>query len=132
MAYMSQEMKKQLAPQIKAVLKKYGMKGTISVRHYSNLIVSIKSGKLDIIGNYANVSKPEHIVNDYMDVNYYYIKDSYSGKVRDFLLELKDAMNSCPEVSNHDNSNMMTDYFDVGWYITISIGQWDKPYKLAA
>ena len=33
MAYVSQEKKKQLAPAIKAVLKKYGMKGSIAVRH---------------------------------------------------------------------------------------------------
>jgi hypothetical protein len=23
----------------------------------------------------------------------------------------------------------MTDYFDVGWYIDIKIGKWDKPYN---
>ena len=51
MAYMSQERKKELAPAIKSVLKKYNMKGSISVRHYSTLVVTIKSGALDIIGN---------------------------------------------------------------------------------
>jgi len=22
----------------------------------------------------------------------------------------------------------MTDYFDVGWYISVNLGKWDKPY----
>jgi len=22
----------------------------------------------------------------------------------------------------------MTDYFDVGWYISVNLGRWDKPY----
>ena len=50
MAYVSQEMKKDLAPQIKAVLKKYGLKGSIGVRHHSSLVVNIKSGILDLVG----------------------------------------------------------------------------------
>lgn len=28
---------------------------------------------------------------------------------------------------NHDNSDAMTDYFDVGWYFHLSVGKWDKP-----
>ena len=132
MAYMSQEMKKQLAPRIKTVLKKYGMKGTISVRHYSTLVLNIKSGKLDVISNYIETVTPDHVVNGTLSVNPYWITSHYTGVVQQFLLELTAAMNGCEEVHNHDNSDVMTDYFDVGWYISINIGQWDKPYQLAA
>ena len=31
---------------------------------------------------------------------------------------------------NHNNSDVQTDYFDVGWYIEINVGDWEKPYKL--
>jgi hypothetical protein len=34
MAYITQEMKKELAPGIKKVLNKYGMKATLGVRHH--------------------------------------------------------------------------------------------------
>jgi hypothetical protein len=30
---------------------------------------------------------------------------------------------------NHDRSDSQTDYFDVGWYIEIQFGQWDKPHR---
>jgi hypothetical protein len=30
-------------------------------------------------------------------------------------IELRDAMNN----GNHDNSDIMSDYFDVGWYVSI-------------
>jgi hypothetical protein len=33
-------------------------------------------------------------------------------------------------VSNHDNSDIMTDYFDVGWYLNINVGGWNKPYTV--
>jgi hypothetical protein len=26
----------------------------------------------------------------------------------------------------------MTDYFDVGWYIDINVGKWNKPYQFEA
>lgn len=132
MAYMSQEMKKQLAPQIKAVLKKYGMKGSIAVDNYSVLVVNVKSGKLDILKNYVEKASPQYEVKGSMSVNPFYIADLYSAESKDFLLELKDAMNSCEEIQNHDNNDYMTDYFDVGWYININIGQWDKPFQLTA
>ena len=49
MAYMNQDKKKSMMPQIKAVLKKYDMKGSVSVNNHSTLVVSIKSGSLDLI-----------------------------------------------------------------------------------
>lgn len=133
MAYMDQQKKKELAPGIKAVLKKYGMKGTIGVRNHMVLVVNIKSGKLDILGNYVEnneeaVKKYEKSYPTYMQVNEYAINEWYSGKVRDFLNELKTAMN----VGNYDNSDIQSDYFCRGFYTDINIGQWDKPYILEA
>ena len=140
MAYMNQERKKELAPGIKVVLKKYGMKGTIATRHRSTLVVNIKSGRMDVIGNYCQNMKDSHFRNEqekeesirrfindgYIGVNVYWIDKHYTGEVRDFLNELHAAM----MVGNWNNSDVMTDYFDVGWYTDINIGQWDKPYVL--
>jgi len=130
MAYVSQEMKKERAPAIRAVLKKYNMKGSIAVRHHSTLVVNIKSGAIDFAD--ARKSNPCDFNNPngwrgHDQVNTYHIDSFYSGAAAEFLSELKDAMN----VGNYDNSDIMTDYFDVGFYIDINIGQWDKPYVLS-
>ena len=45
MAYIFQEKKKELAPAIKAVAKKYGMKVTIGIDNHSSLIVRVKEGR---------------------------------------------------------------------------------------
>ena len=42
MAYISQEEKKELAPAIKAVAKKYGRKVTIGIRNHMDLVVKVK------------------------------------------------------------------------------------------
>lgn len=117
MAFMSQDKKKELAPAIKAVLKKFKMKGTISVKHHSALVVTIKSGEI----NFSDFHD-----RGYEQVNPYGIDHHYEGVAKEFLLELKDAMMK----GNWDKSDSQTDYFNVGWYIDINIGKFDKPYEL--
>ena len=134
MAYMDQRQKAFLSPAIKAVLKKYGMKGSIGVRHHSTLICNVTSGPLDVIGNMYElaITKPDSHYNRYptkpthIQVNPYWIGNHYTGTVCEFIQALKDAM----DVGNHNRSDYQTDYHDVGWYIDINIGQWDKPFQL--
>ena len=59
MAYMSQERKSNLAPAIKRHLARYRVKGSIAVDNHSTLVVNIKSGALDFIGN-ANAIASQH------------------------------------------------------------------------
>ena len=135
MAYMDQRQKAFLAPAIKAVLKKFGMKATLGVRNHSTLVCNISQGPLDVIGNMYEIAmtKPETFyARDkapkplYMQVNEHWIGENYSGKCKAFLEELKTAM----DTGNHDRSDIQTDYFDVGWYLDINVGKWDKPYQL--
>jgi len=136
---MNQEKKKELAPQIKAVLKKYGMKGTIGVNNYSSLVVNLKEGKLDLIGQ-ANLENREYAertgqqfyeVEGYYQANPYHAHKSNNPVIAMFFKELIEAMNGVgSSIANHNNSDIMTDYFDIGWYIDINVGQWDKPYVL--
>lgn len=129
MAYMNQDRKAQLAPAIKAVLNKYGMKASIAVRHHSTLVINIKQGKLDMIGNYNSIQRPgDRQAKDHLDVNPYWFHDHFDGDCKAFLTELFAACNN----GNHDNSDIQTDYFDVGWYVDVNVGGWNKPYALAA
>ena len=139
MAYMSQERKQSLTPSIKAVLKKYGVKASIAVRNHSTLVVNIKSGPIDFIENYIETDNKlvhggkmsqdqiDYIrKNQCLDVNTYWYHEHFSGKAKSFLSELFPAMNT----GNHDNSDIMTDYFDVGWYSNVNIGSYNKPYTV--
>ena len=51
MAYVSQKDKAKLSPAIKAVLKKYKMKGTIAIKHHFSLVVNLQSGPIDFDHN---------------------------------------------------------------------------------
>ena len=142
MAYFSQEMKKIVTPAIKAVLKKYGMTGTIAVKHHMSLVVNIKSGKLDLLGaaqkhvdmvNEQRGMQYTGDVDNYLQVNQFYAAE-WARKVGEeeianFYEELVTAMKSA---GWYDKSDAMTDYFDTAYYTDINVGKWDKGYELAA
>ena len=144
MAYVSQEDKKKLTPAIKAVLKKYNMKGTLAVRHHMSLVCNIKEGALDIIGaknesmvnsrHYDTQCNPydcqslaNRLQDNYVDVNTYWIEDNYGSNptVVKFLEELKSAMEGEDFYCEDDP---MTDYFHRSHYVDINVGSYNKPY----
>jgi hypothetical protein len=127
MAYVSQAMKKELAPAIKAILKKYKMKASIAVRHHSTLVVNIKSGSLDIMNSLVGNDEYQR---DYVQVNEYWIDRNFDDeKVVAFLSELKDAMLG-PNYFCEDDA--MTDYFHRSHYIDINVGNYNRPYQFEA
>ena len=134
MAWMNQERKAQLAPGIKAVLKKYNVKGSISVNNHSTLVVTVKSGNLDFIGeaNRFNREYAERTGQHFNEVKGYYQANPYKraeeyadATIGAFFKELTAAMRGDLW---YDNSDIMTDYFDTAYYLHINIGQWDRPY----
>ena len=136
MAYVSQELKSKLSTAIKAVCKKYGVKASIAVRNHMTLALNVKSGKIDFIGNSNRVCgadfyqvqrgfKPN--TTGYDQVNPYHFQNHYDGDARAFLSEVLAVMND----GNWDKSDIQTDYFNVGWYVDVNIGSWNKPYSVA-
>ena len=122
MEYIGQKEKKELAPQIKAVLKKYKMKGTIKINNHMTLVVTCQSGDLNFNENFVRNEQ-------YLDVNIYHIDTWFTGTKKKFLQELLQAMKG---TKWYDKSDAMTDYFDTAYYNNINIGTWDKPYKRTA
>ena len=136
MAYMSQEKKAKISPKIKAILAKYKVKGSLAVRNHMTLCLNLKSGSIDFIANSNKVCSNNHYqvasgfkpsTSGYDQVNPYHFKDHYDGKALAFMQEVFHAMND----GNHDRSDIQSDYFDVGWYVDVNIGKWNKPYLLA-
>jgi hypothetical protein len=135
MAYMSQDRKAEIAPVLKAICKKYGVKASVAVRNHMTLVLNIKSGSIDFIGNLNKVCSvaPDagrygeyRPAKDSVQINPYHYQNHFDGEALAFLSEVLPAMN----VGNHDNSDIQTDYFDIGWYIDVNIGAWNKPYLL--
>ena len=113
MAYFSKEQKKEMAPKIKAVLKKYNMKGSLSICNYSTVVLTLKSGAIDF--------------GDASTINVYWVNDHFDGVAKEFLNEILDILNE----GNFDKSDLMSDYCHVGWYVNIRLGG-KAPYMCTA
>lgn len=119
MAYMSQERKKELVAKAKAVLPP-DWKASFGVRHNSTIVCTIKQAPKSVLSDYkAEVENP----NPNPCVNHYHLEQAWKGKSLKVLEALKLALHS----GNHDRSDIYTDYFDVGWYVDIGFGKWNKP-----
>ena len=131
MAYISQDDKKTLAPAIKAVFKKYGLKGTIGIKNHMTLCANVSAGRLDLLGAAAAVSSLRstgyYQANPYRATNPKY--KEINKQIFNFYEDLKKAMRGNLWF---DKSDSMTDYFHTAYFMDINIGRWNKPYKLIA
>ncbi len=140
MAYMNQERKQKIAQKLKPILAKYGVKGSLSVRNHSTIVLTLKSGSIDFIENYikTDTDKPygnkmsqDQVAyirnNKSLDVNPYWFHEHFSGKAKNFLTE---AMQALKSADWYDESDAMTDYFNTAYYVDINIGKWNKPYEV--
>lgn len=134
MAYMSQEKKKVIAAALKVALKDSGLKYSLRVRNSLTIYMTIKSGPVDFFGNF-NVKSADTAerrgydfapAKDRMNVNTFWIDSNFDGEVAKLLKTIVDCLNT----GNWDRSDSQSDYFDVGHYIELEIGSWDKPYVL--
>lgn len=133
MAYVSQEKKASLAPAVKAICKKYKVKGTLSVSNHSTLVLTIKSGAIDFIENFNKTCSQQPRYNSYqftpatdnISVNPYWYHEHFSGTAKKFLEEVIGAMKG-PDY--FDDTDIQTDYFHCSHYFDVSIGRWNKPY----
>jgi len=140
MAYMNQERKAKIATAIKPILSKYGVKGSLSVRHHSSIVLTLKSGKIDFIENFIKTDADSFVgrkmdqsqidyirKNQSLDVNPYWFQDHFTGDAKAFLTEAFKALKSADW---YDESDAMTDYFNTAYYVDLKVGKWDRPYEV--
>ena len=138
LAYISQTEKKELAPQIKAVLKKYGVNGTIAINHYSTLVVNLKKGKLDLIGAAQKINNeraerqglPVTRIDNYFQANAYREPTEYENFAPIIGRFYSDLIKAMKGTKWFDKSDMMTDYFHTAYFLSINVGKYSAPYQL--
>ena len=115
MAYITKEEAIQMREALKFVFPaKEGWKVGFRNEHKSTASVTLKKGlfQFDKTNGYQ--------MNPYQKNT----SSSDESIFRDIVIDTLELA-----VANHDNSDIMTDYFDVGYYKSVNIGEWNKPYE---
>jgi hypothetical protein len=99
--------------------------------------LTITEGKIDFISNFCEnvkAKRRQHDTQQVIDwvtkeqnisVNQYYLDSSFDGIALEYLEKAKSIM----LVDHWDRSDIQSDYFNCAYYLNISIGRWNKPYK---
>lgn len=136
MAYMNQERKALIAQELKKVVPAQ-WKYTLAVRNSSTIVMTITQAPVDLIGECLRVSQKyetsvsktkERPTN--LDINQYYLDRQFDGDLLALFRQFMDALNlrNVQGKENWDKSDIMTDYFNVGWYVDLNIGSWNRPF----
>ena len=135
MAHVSQKEKKEKLLKLKPLFAKYGIRATLSINHHSTLLLNIWESRIDFIGQYntykinnpsqySGTTEARTSVQLYTGCGRPMEFKQFEGESREFLLKANQIL----QEGNFDNSDSMTDYFHVGFYSEINIGNWEKDF----
>lgn len=126
MAYMDQEMKAQIAAELKKVMPK-GWKYSLGVDDHSTIVLNIASAPVDLLklakeAGYSSVCG--------VQVNPHYMQEHFkNAEVGELFGKIKKVLYGC---GYYDNSDSQVDYFDTAYYVNVNIGKWNKPFVCTA
>ena len=93
---------------------------TFSVDNHSTIVATIHKAPVSVINDYIFDSER---LETRLCVNQYFIEKSFQGETLEILEKIKTILNT----DNFNNSDVTSDYFHVGHYISIDFGRWNKP-----
>ena len=119
-----------------------GWKFSVRTRHHSTVDVAILAAPVDLLDPAFRPYRPnvfstadEHAqrraderARGTCDVNHYHFADTWTGEALDALSKILEILNE----GNFDKSDIMTDYHHVGFYVSLSVGEWRKPFVCTA
>ncbi len=118
MAFVSTEQSKTVKQALQAEFPaKDGWKFSVSIEHHSSLRVAIMQAPINLIESTDEYDQR----NQYQSFNVYHL-DNYSNR------ETLEKIHAIANKGNFDESDSMTDYFHVGFYLDITAGKWNKPF----
>lgn len=87
------------------------IKFSVTKRDWNGVNISIMKSPYDLVQE------------NYVQINHYYIDKYYEGKTKDILLRIKEIANEGVSYRETGDYGTQPDF-----YISINIGQWDRPY----
>ncbi len=123
MAFMNQEKKRIIAAELKKVVPA-DWRYSLSVNNSSTIVMTIKSAPVNLMEMKGMAVEGR----TYHQLNQYYPEQCYEGKTLNTMIDIIAALNT----GNWNRSDSQSDYFDVGHYVNVNIGSWDKPFKVEA
>ncbi|MEK9955057.1 MAG: hypothetical protein VW577_06575, partial [Pelagibacteraceae bacterium] len=117
---MNQQKKAKISAALKAVVPA-GWKYTLRIYNHSRIDMTITKAPVDLVAAFGGLN-----ILGNVQVNPFH----YRSAIRDeSVAKVFDGIVGALNTDNYDNSDPMTDFFDVGHYVGINIGEWNRPFQ---
>jgi len=119
MAFVSKELKATVHAKLKTIIPKT-WKWSLAVRNHSQLVLTVSKAPVDLVA----------LNNGRNELNVYHFVEHLAkapAEIKTLIIDIIAALNT----DNYNRSDYMSDYFDVGHYISLQFGKWDKPFIVA-
>ena len=135
MAYISTEEVAAIRKELKAELPQY--KFSVKKCHHSSVTVAFMKGpaweEFQSRDRYTGEMKDD-AMDDHEQLNHVWAEDFYGEKNAAIIKKVEKIIKTAPATVENgrewfDESDSMSDYFHTAFYMSIHIGQWDKPYQ---
>lgn len=144
MAYVNKEKKAKIKEALQQVMPK-DWKWSLAVRNHSTAVLTISKAPIDLVAIFCDAAdvynkvrvdiygEPVHTTQRQResmnyDVTKWDMQRMTEGLQNRYIAAIFDKIFDAMNTDNHDNSDIMTDYFDVGHYVDVQIGKWDRPF----
>lgn len=120
MAYIATDDVRRIRNALKAAYP--NLKFSVRKEDCTNVHVAILKGDLDLLSLFDASTITHYDVNPYHTHQY--------GKFVPLFEDILRIMKTAPEKQWYNNSDSMIDYFDIAYYIHLTVGRWNKPYEV--
>ena len=137
MAYISTDDVKHIRNTLKKELPQY--KFSVVRDHHSSVSIALMKGPAfkdyEYFDRYANETKVGNLSDgEHHQINQFHLEDFYGKENAEILDKIHVIAKTAPAKNGgkewYNNSDIMTDYFDIAYYVHINVGKWDKQYEI--
>ena len=137
MAYISTDDVKHIRNELKKELPQY--KFSVVRDHHSSVSISLMKGPAfndyEYFDRYNNTITTANLGDgEHHQINQFHLEDFYGKENADILSKIDTISRTAPAKNGgkvwYNDSDIMTDYFDIAYYVHISVGKWNKSYEV--
>ena len=136
MAYISAEDVNHIRVALKKEFPQY--KFSVTRDHHLGVMIALMKGPafkdFEYLDRYTHETKIGTLNEDHHQINHFHLEDFYGKENAEILGKVSEIAHTAPGLAGgkkyYNNNDIQSDYFDVAYYVSISVGKWNKEYEI--
>ena len=135
MAYINAEDVNHIRVALKKEFPQYKFSGTRD--HHLGVNINFMKGprfaEYEYFDRYSGEMKQDNL-DGHHQINHFHLESFYGKENAEILGKVSEIAHTAPGLAGgkkyYNNNDIQSDYFDVAYYVSISVGKWNKEYEI--